>query len=156
MEIQSIAGTFDTTVVVAIVTASGVIIAAAITATISFLSLSNQKKAESKLRQRQARETIYSDLLVSLQEVMNTADINTKFHDFQIQCVKCFAHGDDEVAFHTSQYFETIVKYTQSNKIITQETHEGFQSAIINSIRETQGLGNLPGIRMIPFNPHMR
>jgi hypothetical protein len=153
MEIQNAIVVLDKTIVAAVVAASGAIIAAVITATISFRSLSNQKKAESKLRQRQQQEAIYSDLLVSLQEVMNAKDPNDKFHNFQIQCIRCFAHGDNNVAFHTNEYFESMVESVNTGKLLTEDVHEGYQSAIINSIREAQGLNELSGVRMIKFKP---
>lgn len=153
MEIQSTTLMFDDAMVKAIIAASAVVIAAAITATISFISLSNQKKAESKLRQRQQQETIYSDLLVSLQEVMNAENPNDKFPNFQIQCLRCFAHGDDNVALHTHDYFEAMVESVNTRILMSKEEHEGYQSAIINSIRQAQGLSELSGVRMISFTP---
>lgn len=137
----------DKTVLGAIIAATASVIAA----TIAFVGLLRQKKHESHLKQRQLQEVIYSELLLSLQAVMNSKNPNEKFEEFQKQCVKCFAHGDNHVSMHVLEYFKQLVKSANTNEPLSGLAHEKYQTAIINSIRNAQGLKPLGSISLVKF-----
>lgn len=139
-------------ITVAIWAASATVVVATISGAFSFWTLNRQKYLESKTRQRDDQSKIYSGLIVTLQDLMNSQNPNIHFPAFQKGCVEIFLRGDEKTARKVVEYFNALVNSTNGGEPLDSNSHESFQGDIINCMRAAQGLKKIKDARLVRFN----
>jgi hypothetical protein len=143
----------DDKLILAMVAGGAALLGSLIPTVVGYMNNRNQRKFEMKKALGDKQSQIYSDLMVSLQKMVNTQS-NDNFLELQQAVIQVSIYGDDSTSVALNEYYSAIVKSSQpGGTALVKEQHQSHQQKILNGMRANLKLRPLSEFEIISFRP---
>jgi len=143
----------DDKMLVALVAAVAALLGSLIPTIVGYLNNKSQREFEVQKALLEKQRLIYSDLMLCLQQIMNTQK-NEDFYGLQRAVLQVSIYGDDSTSSALNEYYTAIIASAQPGGSPLQKSqHQYHQTQILNGMRESLGLQPLPSFEIVSFRP---
>lgn len=143
----------DEKLLIALVAAVSALIGSAIPTLFNYWNNNKQREFEVKKALLEKQRQIYSDLMLHLQQIINT-NKNEDFFGFQQAVLQVSIYGDDSTASALNEYYTAIIASAQPGGLpLGKNQHQYHQNRILNGMRANLNLKPLPTFEIVSFRP---
>jgi hypothetical protein len=143
----------DDKLLIALVAAVSALIGSAIPTLFNYWNNSKQREFEVKKALLEKQRQIYSDLMLCLQQMINT-NKNEDFFGLQRAVLQVSIYGDDSTSSALNEYYTAIIASAQHGGTPLEKTrHQYHQNRILNGMRASLDLQPLPAFEIVSFRP---
>lgn len=144
----------DDTLLTAVIAALSALSGSLIPTVVGYLNNNKQREFEFKKALFDKQTDIYLELMLSLQEMVNTRS-NEQFIALQQVALKVAIFGDDKTSKAFNKYYRDVIKSGQNvRKPLTPEEHKNHQVLVLNGMREQLGMRPLDDFEIVAFRPN--
>lgn len=136
----------DDKILVAIIAGSSALFGSLIPQLFSYFKDKSQREFEERKNQKNVQASVYEELLLALQNVMNNGD--SAFPRFQEAILKVSLHGDATTSDVSLEYFQTLVKRGHE---LGPLDHATYQKNILNAMKVQLSLPEVDSFEIIRF-----
>ena len=133
-------------ILVAIIAALSALVGSLIPQIFTYFKDKSQREFGERKEQRGIQATVYEELLLALQNVMNNGD--SGFPRFQEAILKVSLHGDAATSKAALEYFQSLVKRGRELK---PNDHAEYQKKILNAMKVQLSLPKVESFEIIRF-----
>ncbi len=140
-------------ILVAIVAGGAALLGSLIPTIVGYLNNKRQREFEVKKALLEKQRQIYSDLVLCLQQMINTQR-NEDFFGLQRAVLQVSIYGDDCTSVALNKYFTAIIASAQpGGNPLTKVQHQHHQKRVLNGMRTSFGLKPLDSFEIVSFRP---
>lgn len=136
----------DDKILIAIIAASAALFGSLIPQIFSYFEANKKREFAKQKEQRDVQSSVYEELLLALQDVINKGD--SSFPAFQNAIIKVSLYGDANTSKAALNYFNTLVKRGSELK---PEDHSNYQTTILNAMKVQLSLPKVESFEIIKF-----
>jgi hypothetical protein len=143
----------DDKLLIALVAAVSALIGSAIPTLFNYWNNNKQREFEVRKALFEKQRQIYSDLMLCLQQMLNT-NKNEDFFGLQRAVLQVSIYGDDSTSSALNEYYTAIIASTQPGSTpLGRSQHQYHHNRILNGMRASLGLQPLPAFEIVSFRP---
>lgn len=141
------------TLLVAFIAGAAALLGSLIPTIVGYLNNKSQREFEVKKALLEKQRQIYSDLMLCLQQIINTQK-EEDFLDLQRAVLQVSIYGDDSTSLALNEYYTALIASTWAGgSPVRKEQHQCYHNRIINGMRNSLGLQPLPSFEIVGFRP---
>lgn len=146
----------DERILLALIAGCSALLGSLIPTIVGYMNNKEQRRFEAKKSLLEKQDRIYSDLMLKLQQVINTQK-NEDFFDLQRAVMEVSVYGDDKTSAAANEYYTAIVSSAQPGGTpLVKAQHQSHQTRILNGMRLSLGLQPLPIFEIVSFRPQLK
>lgn len=142
----------DDKLLLALISAGSALLGSLIPTVFGYLNNKKQQEFEERKALNEKQKQIYSELMLSLQKIMNTLK-NDDFFELQRAVLQVSIYGDDSTASALNDYYVALIASAQSSSPLQGDQHKYHQKQILDGMRKSLGLKPLPSFEIFSFRP---
>lgn len=140
-------------ILVALVAGGAALLGSFIPTIVGYLNNKRQREFELTKALLEKQSQIYSDLVVCLQQMINTQK-NEDFFGLQRAVLQVSIYGDDCTSVALNEYYTAIIESAQPDgNPLTKVEHQRHQKKVLNGMRASLGLKPLDSFEIVGFRP---
>lgn len=118
-----------------------------------YLNNKSQREFEVKKALLEKQRLIYSELMLSLQKMINTQK-SEDFLELQRSVLQVSIYGDNSTSVALNEYYAAIIASAQHGGTpLVKNQHQHYQQRILNGMRASLDLHPLPSFEVVSFRP---
>ena len=143
----------DDKLLVALVAGISALLGSLIPTIVGYLNSKSQREFEVKKALLEKQRQIYSELMLSLQQMMNN-QTNEDFLVLQRAILLVSIYGDDSTSLALNEYYTALIAQEQPGACrLNDAQFEYHHKRILNGMRKSLGLQPLSSFKIVPFRP---
>jgi hypothetical protein len=144
----------DDKLLIALIAGCSALLGSLIPTVVGFLNNNRQREFELQKALLDRQRQIYSELMLSLQEMVNSQTNPEHFVALQRAVLQVSLYGDDATSGALNDYYAAIIASAQqAGEPLNKQQHQDYQKRILNSMRTHLGLAPLPFFEIVSFRP---
>jgi hypothetical protein len=144
----------DDKLVVALVAGGAALLGSLIPTVAGYLNNKTQREFDVKKALLEKQRQVYSDLMLSLQRMINTSMTNTStaevISDLQRAVLHVSIYGDNSTAAALNDYYNALIASAQpGGSLLQKPQHQSHQRLILNGMRASMDLAPLASFEIV-------
>ncbi|MDZ4729927.1 MAG: hypothetical protein SH820_08310 [Xanthomonadales bacterium] len=144
----------DDKLLIALIAGSSALLGSLVPTVDGYVNSKKQRAFEIQKTLLDRQRQIYSDLMLSLQEMINSQTNAEHFLALQRAVLQVAIYGDNATSVALNEYYTAIFSSTQPGGTpLKKEKHQVYQKRVLNGMRAHLGLQPLPLFEIVSFRP---
>ena len=144
----------DNNMLVALIAGLSALLGSLIPTVFGYLNNKKQREFEKQKALLDKQRQIYADLMLSLQQMINSQTNAEHFFALQRSVLQVSIYGDNITSVALNEYYTAIISSAQSGGTpLVKAQHQNYQRQILNGMRSNLGLEPLPSFEIVSFRP---